>query len=62
MRYGDEALGQQWSALDTSLYGRGDAPWSAPALIDALSAARRRWKRARRTRHRATMLPPLNPA
>ncbi|WP_165418384.1 BatD family protein [Dyella amyloliquefaciens] len=61
-RYGDAALTSQWTALDTSLYGAASAPWSAQALIEGLTAARKRWKHERRQRRRRVVLPPLNPA
>lgn len=59
--YGDAALRDQWSALQDSLYGASGAAWSAAALVDGLTAARRQWKRSRWRWRQQPALPPLNP-
>jgi len=61
-RYGDDALTVRWNALQNALYGQGPTAWSAGALIDALSVARRRWKYGEKRWRRAPALPPLNPS
>jgi hypothetical protein len=60
-RFGDTRLHDQWSALQGALYGNGGATWSASALIDALTSARKQWKHSRRRWQPRAALPPLNP-
>ncbi|AIF46995.1 BatD family protein [Dyella japonica] len=62
VHYGDASLQAHWNALQDALYGQGASTWSAPALVDALASARRRWKRGSRRWQRRPALPPLNPA
>lgn len=60
-RFGDAALASAWDAVQHALYGQGDPPWAATAVVDGLARARGQWKRARRRWHRKPALPPLNP-
>jgi hypothetical protein len=59
-RYGDEKSLAEADRLEQAL-NKGHAGWTGRPLVETIRAARRRWRKARRTGRGAINLPPLNP-